>query len=103
MSIRPIDHQISALNTVPEAKKQQNQQNKGHAINLSMQDNMQSEVQRNKSRVIQSDHAQGNKVDQDGSNRQQQEKKDRNNKKKNQELKKIEKEETKGNVFDIRI
>ncbi len=102
MSIRPIDHQISALNTVTEAKNQQNQQNKGHAINASMQDNMQSEVERNRTRVIQSDHTQGNKVDPDGQQKRDQ---DSNQRKKNkkQTKQKSAKEEFKGNRLDVRI
>lgn len=102
MSIRPIDHQISALNTVTEAKNQQNQQNKGQNINAFMQDNMQNEVERNKSKVIQSDHAQGNKVDPDGREKGQRE--DGQKKKRNKhEKQKSAKEDFKGNRLDIRI
>ncbi len=102
MSIRPIDHQISALNTVTEAKNQQNQQNKGHTINASMQDNMQNEVERNKTKVIQSDHTQGNQVDPDG--QQKQDPDDHKKKKRKKEDKqRLAKEEFKGNRLDVRI
>lgn len=81
MSIKPIEHSISALNTVNEAKNQHEQHHRGSNVNAFMQDNMRSEVERNKSKVVHSDGSQGALVDADG--RQKREQEQQKNKKKN--------------------
>jgi len=102
MSIKPIDHQMSALNTVHEAKNQQDQQNKGQNINSMMQDKMQSEVEKNRNRVIHSDATEGSLVDPDQKKKQEQQssKKKKNNK--SEDLPQA-KEDDKGIRLDIRI
>ncbi|MEN1759420.1 hypothetical protein [Anoxynatronum sibiricum] len=101
MSIKPIDHSISALNTVHEAKNQHEQHHRGSNINAFMQDNVQSEVERNKSKVIHSDASQGSLVDEDG--QQKNDRQHQKNKKKKNPSEKKATESYKGNRLDIRI
>lgn len=104
MSIKPIELQLSTLNTVHEAKQQQDHQNKGQLVNQSMQENLKSEVERNQSKVITADSAQGSLVDPD-----QEKEKEPFNKKNNQQNKKNQpkeepvKEANKGIRLDVRI
>ncbi len=103
MSIQPIDHQISALNTVHEAKNQQENQNKAQTINSMMQDQVKSEVEKNQSRVNQSDNASGALVDPDQQQKREQQSKRQSKKNSQDDNLPKAKEDSKGRCLDIRI
>ncbi|SFH49664.1 hypothetical protein SAMN05192551_101231 [Tindallia magadiensis] len=106
MTIKPIDQQITVLNSVQESKNQHNQNNRAHATNQFIQGQQQIEKAKDKTRITEYDETQGQKINQDNKKNNQhskQQKKKKKEKKKDDSTEETVISEKKGARLDIKI
>ncbi|RQD67782.1 MAG: hypothetical protein D5S00_09775 [Tindallia sp. MSAO_Bac2] len=105
MTIKPIDQQITVLNSVQESKNQHHQNNRAHNTNQFIQGQNQNDVEKNKSRITSYDESQGQKVKSDEKKEQNQQHQSGNKKKKkdNPDKEQTNKDNGKGSLLDIKI
>lgn len=71
MSIRPIDFHLTYNNTVNEAKNKQIEFNRIQDTNQMAQSRQETEIQRNKERIVQSEESRGKIINEDRSKKDQ--------------------------------
>ncbi|SDY91017.1 hypothetical protein [Tindallia californiensis] len=106
MTIKPIDQQITVLNSVQESKNQQNQNNRAHTTNQFIQGQQQIETEKDKTRITEYDETQGQKINQDSkknNHNSKQQKKRKKKKGKNDLDEESFESEKKGTRLDIKI
>ncbi|MCC5909825.1 MAG: hypothetical protein JJT76_05250 [Clostridiaceae bacterium] len=109
MSIKPIDYQITYNNTVNEAKDKQNQLNKTKDSHYFAENQQNSEIQRNKSKIQDTEGASGKSINKDNhSSKENRHSKNKQRKKNSSKDKDINKDnmkhvENKGFKIDIFI
>lgn len=65
MSIKPIDFHLTYASTINESKAKQVDFNKVKDTNQLMQNKQEAEVERNKTRIIESEESKGKKINQE--------------------------------------